>query len=308
VAERLSLLRTVSTPLAGLQRTIPSRLFRPTDMGERAASYGRRVLVFFPNAAGAALARTGCLDAAVECHRWALRFASDDRSLLVTRALTLLRLGVVAKTAGRYDEARDAYERAERLMTAVPAASVPPEFDAAVAHNRAGLALACGDPVAGEYYARAAVRSRRAVGGADGVIANDAVILGEALAAQGDDDQARAVFESALATYETVQGPNSYEVGVTLVHLGALEARHHPDRARRHYERALAIKTRTRGPRHPEVGIVHNNLGALHRRLGSDDLARAHYAVALDLLRRRYGPAHPATVICRANLERVNAR
>lgn len=268
---------------------------------------GRRVLVSLVNAAGSAVATTGRLNAAVACHRWAARLAADHASLVAVQALTYNRLGVAAKTAGRYDEARDAYARAVALMDTAPASAVPIQFAAALAHNLAGLALACGDPVEAEQHAREAVAARRAAGAPAVVVAGDAVVLGETISAQRRDDEARELFVAALRTYEAVHGPRHYEVGVTLLHLGALEQRHDAQLALEHYERALAIKMHARGPRHPEVGIVHNNIGALHRAQGRNDLARSHFTIALDLLTRRYGADHPATRTCRANLERLSA-
>jgi tetratricopeptide (TPR) repeat protein len=274
-------------------------------VGGRAVSYGRRVLVSFANAAGVAFARMGRPSVAVQCHRWALSVADNDASLLVVRALTWNEVGVSAKTAGRLCEAQHAYDRSVALMSRAVPEAVPAEFSAVIEHNRAGLALACGDPIASEAHARAALRARRVECSSPEKVANDVVVLAEALAVQKRDDEARILFYAALATYESANGPNHYEVGVTHVHLGALEARHDADRARDHYERALVIKMRTRGARHPEVGIVHNNLGALHREQGNDVLAREHYTVALDLIVRRYGRDHPAARTCRTNLERL---
>jgi tetratricopeptide (TPR) repeat protein len=274
-------------------------------MGGRTPSRGRRALVSLANGVGAGFARTGRLGVAMRCHRWALRVADEDAALLIVRALTWNRLGVAEKTAGRYEEARDAYARAVALMGTADPEIVPADFRAAVAHNQAGLALACGDAAEAERHARAAVAARTIAGDSPSVIANDQVVLGETLAVQGRDDEARELFRLALESYEGAFGADHYEVGVTLVHLGPLEQRHDPELARQCYERALAIKERTRGRHHPEVGIVHNNLGALHRQEGRDDLARKHYEIAHSLLVRTYGADHPATRTCRANLQRL---
>ena len=288
----------------GFQLTIASRSLRLTEVtGERATVLWRRTLSLSLNAAGGAFGFTGRLGKALRCHGWALRVAGNGSSLGLLRATTLVRLGVVNKTAGNYAVAAECYGRAVALLDGTE--NVPAGFWPAIAHNLAGLALAEGDFLEAEVHANRAVEARITTRAPLSMVAQERVVLGASLAAQSRDDEARVLFLDALAVLERTLGSNHYEVGVVHQHLGVLEQRRSPSAALGHYERALSIKQRTRGLRHPEVGIVHNNLGTLHREQGRDDVAASHYRIALRLL-RRYGPDHPATRTCRANLERVS--
>jgi tetratricopeptide (TPR) repeat protein len=271
-------------------------------LGGRTASLGRRALAATLNATGEALAFSGWLMRARQCLQCSVSIIGSDRSLVLFRAATLNRLGVMEKTAGQYDGADCHYREAAALMeTAGP---LPLHFVAAMEHNRAGLALARGDSKAAETHARRAVTARRRAGASESAIAIDQVIVSAALAGQDRIEAARTQLREALSTLECLLGPNHYEVGSCLIVLGALEQQDDPHLARQYYERALIIKKRTRGSRHPEVGIVHNNLGVLALAQGCHELAVDHFRTA-DRLLRRFGPDHPATRICQANIVRL---
>jgi tetratricopeptide (TPR) repeat protein len=273
-------------------------------MSGRTAPRGRRALAAPLNASGGAFAFSGRLGPAQRCFELALRVLGHDPSLAARRAVTLNRLGVVEKTAGRYDLAAGHYRQAVTVMES--AGSQPLRFVAAMQHNLAGLLLARGEAAAAEAHARRAVDARRRAGASAADIATDEVVVAATLAAQGRSDEARIQLHAALSTLEQTLGDNHYEVGSALVVLGALEQACEPELAERHYERALAIKQRTRGMMHPEVGIVHNNLGVLHRACGRDELACDHFVAAARLL-HRYGLDHPAMRTCRANIEELAA-
>ncbi len=103
------------------------------------------------------------------------------------------------------------------------------------------------------------------VTGGDPIILND---LGNALAAQGNTDQAFTQYEEALRL-DPDYALTHYNLGIALAAQGKL------DQAIAHYAEALRLK--------PDYAVAHNNLGVALRKQGKLDQAEAQYAEALRL-------------------------
>jgi tetratricopeptide (TPR) repeat protein len=214
----------------------------------------------------------------------------------------LNRLGVVLKTAGRYDDAEVCYSHVRSALDSLAASS---SDDVAVLHhNLAGLAYARGeyDTAEREIRTALAIEARSAA-----ARAADRGLLGAVLAGQGRRDDARAVLWGVLAEMERIHGATHYEVAVVLQNLATLEQQRDPVGAQLLYERALRIKRQRLGRTHPEVGVLLNNLATLHRQQQHSQLAQELCTRARRILRRRYGAQHPATQRCEQNLRGLSA-
>jgi tetratricopeptide (TPR) repeat protein len=109
--------------------------------------------------------------------------------------------------------------------------------------------------------------------------AADRAALAAILDAQGRHRQAQDALRQALSMFESVLGPEHYEVAVTLEKLAAIAHRAgDPQRAVDLHERALVIKRRVLGSDHSEVAATLCDLEAARlsaaRARGSHDQAR----------------------------------
>jgi tetratricopeptide (TPR) repeat protein len=253
-----------------------------------------------------------------DCHRRAGRYpeAGDvlDRALrMVERdgaapnlhAAALTVLGITAKELGEYDKAAGLYARVRRINQDIGASAADV---ATLEHNLAGLEYSRGRYSRAEAHARHAVALRRQVPRVAPLdIAADLAVLGSAVARQDRHQEARELFEQALATCRAARPPRQYEIAVHLHNLADIEqAAGRPTDAERLYRRALAIKERLLGAEHPEVGLVANNLGTLlqlqHRAEAAD-----WYRRALAIAERAYPANHPAITRIRRNLDEACA-
>nr|WP_245848836.1 FxSxx-COOH system tetratricopeptide repeat protein [Lentzea kentuckyensis] len=123
------------------------------------------------------------------------------------------------------------------------------------------------------------------------------------LQTHGRPDDARPLFERALALYEDDYGPNHPQIATCLSNLGsALTALGRPDDARPLFKRALAIDEAAYGPHHPHVAIRLSNLGSALSALGLPSDARPLFERALAIDMAAYGPKHPHVATCLSNL------
>ena len=119
----------------------------------------------------------------------------------------------------------------------------------------------------------------------------------------GDDVEARALVERAVAIREKALGPNHPLVAGSIQNL-AMVRRDQGDfvEAKALYERALAIKEETLGPEHPDVAMSINNLAHLLLDMGDRATAKALLERALALQEKALGPEHADVAIALGNL------
>jgi tetratricopeptide (TPR) repeat protein len=120
---------------------------------------------------------------------------------------------------------------------------------------------------------------------------------------RADHQQARALFERALAIREAHLGQDHPDTAYSLNNLaGIWHDRGDLDTARALYERALASCEASVGPDHPAPARVLTNLGIVLRDQGDLDGARALQERALAIFEASVGPDHPAPARVLANL------
>lgn len=211
-------------------------------------------------------------------------------------------LGMTYKYWGRFDEARDVYERALAIL--VRGFSEEHVDVATIHHNLGGLEHARRDFEAAEPHARMSVELRRQLLGPEHVAtAEDEAAWAPILHALGRDDEAEALLRHAIGVLERVLGPEHPEVAGAWNNLGSTLS--NLDEAAEAYQHALAAKERVLGPDHPSLAITLNNLGVNARRRGELGEAEVIYLRALAILEDRVEPDHPNLLLTRRNLERL---
>ena len=116
-------------------------------------------------------------------------------------------------------------------------------------------------------------------------------------------NEARPLFERALAITEAARGPDHPHVAARLSDLAlVLRDLGQPQDARPLFERAVAITEAAYGPDHSDVSIYLNNLGLVLRDLGQLQDARPLYERALAITEATHGPDHPSVAIRLNNL------
>lgn len=135
---------------------------------------------------------------------------------------------------------------------------------------------------------------------------NASTSLGLVFSAMGEPEQAKLLFEQALAIDETLLGPEHPIVAVNLGNLAlALEELAAYDEAERLHERALAIRERALGPESLDVANSLNNLANVYLGMGRYEQAKSHYERALAIRERLLGPEHPDVATSLNNLAGV---
>jgi tetratricopeptide (TPR) repeat protein len=126
---------------------------------------------------------------------------------------------------------------------------------------------------------------------------------GRYLWGRGDLDNARALFERALAIHEAHLGADDPTTAKSLNYLAVvLRDQGRLDRARILHERALAIREAHLGADHPDTATSLNNLAVVLRDQGDLERARTLYERALAIHEARMGVDHPATAQSLSNL------
>ena len=122
---------------------------------------------------------------------------------------------------------------------------------------------------------------------------NNLAILLESSAAY---EEARRLYERALAISEDVLGPEHPDTAACLSNLaGLLHSTGAHEEARPLYERALAILEKVLGPEHPDTATGLNNLAVLLQSTGTHEEARPLFERALAIREKVQGPEHPYT-------------
>ncbi|WP_428267963.1 tetratricopeptide repeat protein [Haliangium sp.] len=119
----------------------------------------------------------------------------------------------------------------------------------------------------------------------------------------GRYEQAKALYEQALAIHERESGPNHPNVATVLNNL-ALVLQHLGDyrAAQDMFERSLAIKELTLGAEHPKIATAYNNLALVLHRSGKYEQAKRLHEHSLAIRVRTLGPDHPSVANALINL------
>jgi CHAT domain-containing protein len=153
--------------------------------------------------------------------------------------------------------------------------------------------------VSGSYAIR--VAGRRAAMDADRSIQEARVLRTAAveLESAAKLDEARRLFERALAIAEPVAGIDEAFVGVLIFELAgnALEARDDP-RAESLYKRAIAIFERSWGAEHPYTAMARSRLALLLEHSAEGPKAEALLGPATEVIERTLGTDHPWFAVC----------
>jgi CHAT domain-containing protein/tetratricopeptide (TPR) repeat protein len=158
--------------------------------------------------------------------------------------------------------------------------------------------------------ARAALRVVEAARGPDDpATATSLSNLAGLLDDGGSFEEARPLFERALAIDEKALGPEHLETATDLNNLALLyEHEGRLELARPLLERALAIHEKTVGPEDPLTATNLNNLGLLLEQEGDYEGARHRFERSLAVDEKAYGPEHPSTALDLSNLAVVLER
>ncbi len=127
--------------------------------------------------------------------------------------------------------------------------------------------------------------------------------VGQAFRDQRHYEEAERYFRRALALAETVFGPSSSPVSISLDNFASvLQEIGRFSEAEPMYWRALAIAEQTFGPEHPKVATGLNNLAVLLRVTGRHTEAEPMFRRALAINEQSYGPEHPTVATSLNNL------
>lgn len=140
----------------------------------------------------------------------------------------------------------------------------------------------------------------------DARVATVAGNLAVVLLQRGETEEARRLFERALAIRRVVFGARDPAIAESLNNLAELERRTGGlERARTLHEAALSLRREVLDAGHPDIAESLNNLGVLLRDLGELEAAAAHLGEAHGIRRERLGPTHQATLESTGNLATV---
>jgi len=157
---------------------------------------------------------------------------------------------------------------------------------------------------AGEYYQEAA---ELLPAGNDEKLAEYLNWAGEAFYYAGLYDQAKPLFEKALAIREKILGSEHPDVATSLNNLAGLhKTQGNYEQAKPLYERALAIDEKVLGAEHPNVAGDLNNLALLHQTQGNYEQAKPLYERALAIWEKVLGQEHPSVAIGLNNLAELH--
>lgn len=210
-------------------------------------------------------------------------------------------LGVVAKFAGRFDDAEAHYRRAGELLRA---ADAPASVLAGLHHNLGGLAHSRGDLVTAEQETRRALELHTARDGpAAASTAADRGQWAGVLSELGRHEEAERELRRTLADTTALHGPDHLEVAIARTTLGA--ALHRAGRlgeADALYRDGLTLRERLQGAGHPEHAPTLLYLSALSEQHGDRDGAVSFAQRANASLEGTEADDHPVLVAARARL------
>jgi nephrocystin-3 len=119
----------------------------------------------------------------------------------------------------------------------------------------------------------------------------------------GDYEEARQLFERAVAIIESRLGKNHPDLSTLLRNFATLHSRNgNWEQAEPLFLRSLAIDEVAHGPEHPKTAASLNNYAGMLYRQGKYDLAENPYRRALDIKLKVLGKNHPETAFSFTNL------
>jgi eukaryotic-like serine/threonine-protein kinase len=122
----------------------------------------------------------------------------------------------------------------------------------------------------------------------------------------GRYDEARVLFEEAIALRTRALGPDHQRLGRLIGRLAGLDAdQGRYTEARRHYEQTLAILEKELGPDHPDCARTVGSIGQMLQNAGDLDGARANLERSVAMLEQSLGPDHPDVARLGASLGSV---
>ena len=167
----------------------------------------------------------------------------------------------VALQSGRYQQAKESFEKAQELV----AATLPPDHPkrAKVSHGLGLAALKLGDfPSAISLLSQSLQQTEAAKGARHPEVATRHAMLASAYRESGNLEKALEHVQQALAVRRETQGPEHPAVAGTLDELGTSQialARY--DDAVKTFEEALTIKRKVLGEEHPDLSYSYDGIG-----------------------------------------------
>jgi tetratricopeptide (TPR) repeat protein len=215
-------------------------------------------------------------------------------------AAALHLLGKVESAAGRFSQAWEAHQEAQR-------AAVAGRDDDMLLRALMGQVYAelegKGQIPEAERTTRMAEAVLERTGEASEAAGTFYRFRGLLLHRKGEHAQAMTSLRRALELWEKVLGPE--HPLLTDAHTGmgvVLNAQGRYDEALVHYRHALEVVRRAYGPEHPQCAVHLNNMATALRLQGKVSEAVALQNEALALSERALGPEHPSSGLMRANL------
>jgi tetratricopeptide (TPR) repeat protein len=202
---------------------------------------------------------------------------------------------------GRYREAHESLEAAERYHREIPAGD---DLEALLATGMGGLERLLGNPRGALGYHQRALelrRQRHGDGHADTALSlrNVAVAYREL----GDYKQALELSEQSLAMSLAVYGPRHRAIASVLNEVGLTHADLGDYRKALDFQsRALQLNQELLGAFHPDLAPLLSNLGGTYGELGDDQIALTLQRQALEIVQKAFGDEHPNTATARNNL------
>ncbi len=151
------------------------------------------------------------------------------------------------------------------------------------------------------YFRQSLVLAEARFGSNDPAVSVELNNLAEVLRLLRRYDEARSLYERALALDER-QGSDEVAIATSLNNLALLDrAEGRYDEAQARYDRALDLLQKALGPRHPSVAKSLNNLAILYQLRGRPDDALPLIDRAADIALEALGPDDPTTQSLRRN-------
>jgi len=217
-------------------------------------------------------------------------------------ARTLVARAILARRAGKLEDAEAFYDRALAIQRAALPAD-DPEI-AKTLGDRAVL-LRSMDRLAeaeGAYLAALDVE-RAAFGDRSARVARTLSNLGILLRNMGRYAEAEDTLREALTAREASLGPNHPGIASTLIGLGVTmwSQGRYPE-AERFLDRAIDIIGTAYGPTNPRIAAALNALATVYETEKEFAAAELTYRQALTALETRYPPDHPQVLVAKTNL------
>jgi tetratricopeptide (TPR) repeat protein/predicted Ser/Thr protein kinase len=231
----------------------------------------------------------------------AVELADDD----LLRANAFNTQGIILTMMGRYEEARQQYERAIALREKV----LGPEHPVVTPSlNNLGNVL----QEMGRYeeslrmHERVLAIREKVLGPQHPDMASALGNLGNVLSSLGRYEEALQRHRRALAVREQALGTEHPLIANTLTNLGdTLRTLGRYDEARRMLERAVAIQEKALGADHPRIAGTLMSLGVVLEDLGQYEEARRRYERSLAMEEKAMGPEHSNLAGALSGLGRV---